>query len=114
MDLKLAKQWVDVCILFFLIIGFVVAILLTTPSLVYLTALMAGFAAARIYFLKKHTEPILPFVLIILGFLIGYLVGNFWSSRLLTLLSFSFGFGLSYFLHRKNIIGMFKSELFVK
>jgi len=108
------EQWVQASALFFLFVGFVISVILTNPAFVYISVFLAGFLAARVYYTKYLKEPILPFVLMILGFFLGYFVGAFWASRLISLFFFTFGFALSYYLHVKKIIGIFKSESFLK
>ena len=58
--------------------------------------------------------PIYQLTLPIVGFLFGYLLGSFWASRFVTLLFFAVGFGISYYLHLKQILVIFKSEDFIK
>ncbi|MBT4936248.1 hypothetical protein HOL21_01250 [Candidatus Woesearchaeota archaeon] len=113
-NLKLDEQWAEAFSLLFLAVGFIIAILLQSPFLSYLSVFFAGFVAGRVYYLKKSKEPILPFVLLIVGFLFGYLLGSFWASRFVTLLFFAVGFGISYYLHLKQILVIFKSEDFIK
>ena|SRR3989338_3558252 len=108
------EQWAEALSLFFLFIGFIVAVLLQSAFLSYLSVLLAGFMAGRILYSKRHHQPILPFVLMIVGFLVGYLVGNFWASRFWTLVFFCFGYVVSYYLHEKKILVIFKSESFVR
>jgi len=107
-------QWVEVLSLFFVALGFVIALLLQSSYYSYLSVLLGGFISARLFYLKKSKEPILPFILIILGFLVGYLVGSFWVNRTLIFLSFGIGYGVSTYLHKNKILGIFKSELFLK
>jgi|TARA_Y100000310_G_scaffold321540_1_gene379288 hypothetical protein len=112
--IKWEERWVENILLFILVIGFIIAVLLFNPVLSYILLFLAGFMAARIYYIKHAKEPILPFVLLILGFLFGYLVGGFWVSRVLALIMFGLGFGISYYLHLKKFLVTFKSEDFVK
>ena len=114
MDWKWDERWAENLMLFFLVIGFILAVLISNPFLSYVLVFFAGFMAGRIYYEKKHHQPILPFILIILGFLLGYLVGSFWASRFWTLFFFCVGFMVSYTLHRKKILVIFKSENFIK
>ena len=109
-----AEEWAETFALVFLFVGFIISVLLQSAVLSYLSVLLAGFMGGRIYYIKKLHEPILPFILIIIGFLLGYLLGNFWSSRLWTLIFFGLGFGISHYLHKKKILVIFKSENFVK
>tara|TARA_Y100000310_G_C20462484_1_gene706030 strand:- start:27 stop:374 length:348 start_codon:yes stop_codon:yes gene_type:complete len=111
---KWDERWVENFLLFFLVIGFMIAVLLFNPVLSYVLIFLTGFMAARIYYIKHAEEPIFPFILLILGFVLGYLIGGFWISRILALIMFAVGFGVSYYLHMKKILVTFKSEDFVK
>jgi len=114
MDLKWDERWAENLMLFFLVIGFILAVLISNPFLSYILVFFAGFMAGRIYYIKHLTEPIFPFILIILGFLVGYLIGGFWISRIAALLLFAIGAWLSYYLHLKKILVTFKSKDFIK
>ncbi len=108
------EEWAEAFTLIFLFIGFVISILLQSAVLSYISVLLAGGMAGRIYYVKKLREPIFPFILMIVGFLVGYLIGNFWTSRFWTLVYFSLGFSASLYLHRKKIFVTFKSQNFVR
>jgi hypothetical protein len=108
------EQWVEVFSIFFLVSGFIAAVLLNNVWLSYLTIFLAGLVAGRIYYIKSLKEPTLPFMLIIIGFFLGYWIGAVWVSRLGVLLIFAASFGASYYLHFKKIIVIFKSRNFVK
>lgn len=108
------KDWAELLMLVFIALGFILSVLLQNAAFSYITILLAGFLAGRIYYIKRFAEPILPFVLMIVGFLLGYLIGNFWVSRIWTMILFVLSFGTSYWLHLKKIVGIFKSENFIK
>ncbi len=112
--IKWVEQWAEVLALVFLGIGFILSILLISPFFSYLSVLVAGGLAARFYYLKRYREPILPFILIILGFLVGYLIGSFWVSRLWITVLFLGGFGGSYYLHLKKIFTIVKVKPYIK
>ncbi|MBI2665985.1 hypothetical protein HYX13_00070 [Candidatus Woesearchaeota archaeon] len=112
--IKWEEEWAEVFALFFLVVGFIISVLLQSPSLTYLILFLAGGLAGRTYYFKESSQPILPFVLMILGFLLGYMLGNFWTNRVWGIIVFAFGFWGSLQLHRKEIIGTFKSKLFIK
>jgi 4-hydroxybenzoate polyprenyltransferase len=112
--MKIEEDWVESLALLFVVIGFFISVVLRSSFLSYASVLLAGFVAGRIYYIKKKTEPIFPFILIILGFLLGYLMGGFWVNHFLLIISFALGFGISYYLHIKNILVTFKSEHFFK
>src|SRR3989344_1064157 len=114
MAIKWEEQWAETFALLLVVTGFILSILLRNALLSYVSVLVSGFIAGRIYYIKKYKEPILPFVLMIVGFLLGYLIGSFWTSRILTLVFFMGAFVLSYYLHVKEIVTIFKSENFFK
>ncbi len=114
MVIKLDEQWAEVLAVLFLVLGFIIAILLQSALFTYLSVIVAGFLAARLYYVRRFKEPVFPFVLIIVGFLLGYLLGGFWASRFWALVFFALAFGISYYLHLKEILVIFKSENFLK
>ena len=114
MEFNLDEQWAEVLTILFLALGFVIAVLLQSALFTFLSVIVAGFLAGRIYFSRRFSEPIFPFVMIIVGFLVGYLLGSIWASRIWILIFFALSFGLSYYLHLKGIFAIFKSEGFVK
>jgi RsiW-degrading membrane proteinase PrsW (M82 family) len=111
-DLK--EQWAESLTLFFLVVGFMFAVLMKNAAFSYITILLCGGLAGRTYYTKRETQPIFPFVLIILGFLLGYLIGGVWVSRIWVFIFFALGFGVSYYLHLKKILVIFKSENYIK
>ena len=111
---KWEKNWPEVFALSFLVLGFILSIVLRSPLLTSVSILLAGFIAGRVFYCKRYQEPILPTILVIVGFLLGYLLGGFWSSPIWTIFFFTAGFLGSYYLHKKKIIGIFKNEGFVK
>jgi uncharacterized membrane protein YwzB len=111
---KLDEQWAESITVLFIVLGFIIALLLRNSFLSYISIALAGSLAGRVFYIKRYKEPVLPFVLIIIGFLLGYLVGGFWVSRFWALIWFILAFIVSYQLHVKKIFVIFKSEKFVK
>ena len=114
MSLKLQEQWAEVFTLAFIILGFILSLALHRQMFNYISIVLAGLMVGRILYIKRFTEPILPFILIIIGFLLGYLLGSFWTSRFLTLTLFILSAIISYYLHLKKIFVIFKSQQFIK
>ncbi len=114
MAIEWEEDWTEVLTLFFMILGFIISVLLQNAVLSYLSIILAGLLAGRIYYIKRFKAPILPFILMIVGFLLGYLISSFRISRIATLILFSLGFGVSYYLHLKKILVIFKSKDFIK
>ncbi len=114
MGIQWHEEWVQVSATFFLVIGFIIAILSHYALFSYLAIIISGFIAGRLYYLQRFRNPILPSILIITGFVLGYLLGTIWASRVWTLIAFFLAFGISYQLHLKKIITIFKSEHYIK
>lgn len=113
-NIKITEQWGEGFALIFIILGFIISIFLMNDILSYITIVLAGFLAGRVYYIKHETEPTFPFILMILGFLFGYFVAGIWVSRLLILVLFILSFTLSYYLHLNHILVIFKSKNFIK
>ena len=65
-----------------------------------------GLMAGRLVGLKVKKQPIVPYVLIVIGFLIGFLLGTFTIkvSRILLIILFIIGGIISYYIHKKGYI----------
>ena len=108
------EQWAEAITVFFAAIGFIIAILLGSALFTYLSVIISGFLAGRLFYMRRFSEPIFPFIMMIVGFLVGYLLGSFWASRFWVLVFFALSFGISYYLHLKEILVIFKKEHFIK
>jgi len=114
MKFNLEKQWVEVSALIILLIGFLIAVIVGETSLLYAFIFLAGFLAGRVFYFTHKKTFILPLILLILGFLVGYFIGSIWTNRVVSLSIFIIGFSLSYYLHMKEILVSFKSDNFIK
>lgn len=112
--MKIEENWVETLTVTFIVLGFILSLTLHNALLNYFIIFIIGFLAGRTYYIKKHHEPILHVVILIIGFLLGYLIASFWSNRLFSFIVFIGAFYLSYYLHREKIITIFKSENFLK
>lgn len=110
----LQETWAETLAAVLILVGFFVSLLLTNAFLVYAVILLSGFLAGRVFYIKRFKEPVFPFILMIVGFLFGYVLGSVWASRFWTVVFFVIGFAVSYFLHLKKILVIFKKEEFIK
>jgi len=112
--MKIEETWAETLAAVFLLSGFFISLLIHQATLNYLITFFSGGLAGRLFYVRRYKEPIFPFILIILGFLFGYLLGTFWGSRLIVVILFLSGFGISYYLHLKKKVVIFKSKEFIK
>jgi len=111
---KFDENWAESLSAGLLLIGFLISLLLTKAWLVYVVVFLSGFLGGRVFYIKRLKEPIFPFVLMIVGFLVGYLLGSFWASRFWVVMLFALGFAGSYYLHMKKILVEFRQEDFFR
>lgn len=109
----LEREWVQVLGAVFLLVGLFIALFSHGIIIGLVVMFLSGLVAGKIWFLKRYKEQILPYVLIVGGFLLGALIGSVWSSRLLNVILFIAGAVVSYKAHQKGFI-TFKSLQFVK
>lgn len=112
--ITLTENWAEAGGAILLLLGLMVSILLSNEWVVYLVVLLAGALAGRGIYIRRFKEPVFPFVLMSMGFLLGYLLGTFWASRFWTATFFIVGLAVSYYLHMKGILVIFKSREFIR
>ena len=93
-----------------MLVGFLVALLMGSALVSYFVIVLAGLLAGRFFYLRRITQPILPFILIIVGFLFGFTLGAVWASRLLVLVFFLVSSFVSYYLPRQGDLCFFKTS----
>ena len=100
------KAWAEVFFIILLVLGFLVSLSIQSTALNYTVIFCAGLMIGRTIFMKQGKQPLFPFFLIIIGFLLGYTFGGYIQglSRTLVVLLFIIGAILSYYLHKKEYI----------
>jgi len=95
-------DWPELYSFLLLIIGFIVAISMRNTILNSLVIVMAGFLGGRLLYEAKVKETF-PYLLILVGFLLGYMLGSFYTSRRLILFLFLISVWITYYLHKKEV-----------
>ena len=98
------KNWVESFFIIVLLIGFLIAITIKSTFLNYIIIFFAGLVAGRVLAMRVKKQPMFAYVLIMIGFLLGYLIGSFEINKKLIALWFIIGGVISYYLHRKGYI----------
>ena len=101
------QRWAELTGLFVLVMGFFLSISMDSRILAYLVIFLAGFLAGRFYFLRIGRQPLFPFFLIIMGFLLGYVIGipiRTGADMAFVIMLFFIGWIVSHILHKKNLI----------
>jgi len=102
------KSWAEFFFIVVLVIGFLISVRMGSAVMSYFTITLCGMMAGRIAYEQKNKIK-MPYYIIMIGFLIGYLLGSFYGHTIVIVILFLLGAILSYNLHDKHII---KSKLF--
>ena len=100
----LYHKWAEAGFFILMFLGFILAILLKSPTMSYIVIVLAGLMAGHLWFEKLGHQHIFPYFLIIVGFLFGYLVGSFDANRKILLILFIVSWIFSYLIHKKGIV----------
>ncbi len=98
------KRWAEVFFVILLLCGFFIAVSIKSVLLNYIVVFFAGLMAGRLLAMKFRKQPMFAYVLIIIGFLLGYLIGSFEINKKMIALWFIIGGIISYYMHRKGYI----------
>ena len=97
------KNWFESFFLALMVIGIVVALSAPSAVISYIIIFLSGIFAGRLIYERKHKMKF-PYVMIIAGFVIGYLIGVYYGSRMVVIALFVTGAILSYKLYDKKIL----------
>ena len=98
-----SKDWVEMIAFILLIMGFIMASTSGSAFLTYVTIFFCGMIIGRFWFQRKKDIKI-PYFIVIVGFLLGYILGTYYGNKGITILLFFVGSLISYYLHEKGFI----------
>lgn len=97
------ENWAEIIFFILLIIGLIVSLMVQSKVMAYAIILLFGMIAGRFLFHRKDRMAF-PYLLIVIGFLIGYTIGVPFGNKAMIIALFIFGISLSYYLHDKGWI----------
>ena len=103
MALDIFRNWMEVFFVIVMLIGIIISVIIPSNFISYLTITLSGVAAGKIIFDRKNKVRF-PYILIISGFIIGYVIGAYNASRQLILILFVLGALINYHLHEKGVL----------
>lgn len=113
-DDPIVTHWPEIIAAILLLLGFLTALIIQSPLLNYLTIFCAGILAGRMVYQKHRTQPIFPFILIAIGFLLGFMLGAISANKIIIFILFIGGAYLSHWAHKQGYVEFFKSQGFVR
>ena len=97
------NHWPEIVGFFFLILGMVLALAAPTESASYIIVFIVGVLGGRLWWHERDTFKTSWFI-ILLGFLIGYIIGGWYTNRNFIVVFFIAGAWITYWLHEKGIL----------
>ena len=97
------SNWAEIVFFILLVIGFLFSLAAPSAVLSYLIIFTAGMMAGRLIYYRKESM-VFPYVLIIVGFFLGYLIGSRYGNWLVLTILFVLGSILSYYLHEQGFV----------
>ncbi len=101
----LYKWWVETAFGIVLVIGLIISLLAPSATISYIMIFFVGMTVGRIWYIGKRQIKA-PSVLVIIGFIIGYVVGSRlgYGNWKVILIMFLIGTFLSYWIHNEGYL----------
>jgi len=98
---NLQERWVEIISLFLLIIGFLLALISGSAVVSYILIIICGLISGANLHKRKFGYK-LPFFIIIIVFLIGFVIGDFYGETRFIIVFFIIGNYAGYLIHRRT------------
>ena len=97
------KNWMEFFFFVIMILGVFIALSAPSAAVSYAIIFVSGLFAGRLIYERKNKIKF-PYIMIVLGFALGYLIGVYYGSRKISIILFVIGAVLSYWLYDKKIL----------
>ena len=97
------KNWMEFWFLVLLVIGLLIALSAPSAVISYIISFISGMFGGRLIYERKNKIEF-PYLMIMVGFVIGYLIGVYYGSRRVVIALFVLGSIISYKLYDKKIL----------
>ena len=98
-----AGSWVEVLFIVLLLIGIVLSVFSGNAVFSYIIISLCGLLFGRLFY-EKRKEFMPAYYLVAFGFLVGYIVGNYYANKTIIIGLFILFVGLSYYIHIKKFV----------
>lgn len=100
---NLAFNWVEYLFMALLVLGFILALKVSTAAMSYIVIFLIGLISGRfVYKLRKNMT--FPLYVVLIGFLLGYLLGSFYGSKKIIFVMFIIGNTIIYYIYDKGYL----------
>ena len=97
------KDYMEFFFIVLIAAGLILALIAPSAVISYILILLSGLAAGRLVYERKN-KILLPYLIIIAGFLVGYLIGMRYGDRTVVVEAFLIGSAFSYYLFEKKVL----------
>ena len=97
------KNWMEFFFLVLMIIGVFIALTAPSAMISYFIMFISGMFAGRLMYERQHKIG-LPYLIIIAGFVIGYLLGAYYGNKGILISLFIIGALITYKLYEKKVL----------
>ena len=87
MDLNLTKNWAEILFFLVMVVGAIVGLTAPSAAISYFIIVICGLYAGRIIY-KTHNILLFPFILAVIGFLIGFVFVLYDGNRVVVIILF--------------------------
>lgn len=97
------KNWMEFWFFVLMLLGIVIALVAPSAVISYVIAFISGIFGGRFVYERKHKVQF-PYLIIMLGFFIGFLLGVYYGKKLVVIAAFILGAVFSYKFYDKKIL----------
>ncbi|MBI2548412.1 hypothetical protein HYW21_03605 [Candidatus Woesearchaeota archaeon] len=101
--LSVWEDWPEILAFWLLVLGFFIAAFARSAVMEMLIVFLTGMICGRVMYKRRKKEQV-TFIIMIIGFALGFMIGSFYASRKWLFFLFIVGGVLSYYLHKKDYI----------
>ncbi len=101
---EIFTAWVEVFFIVFIVLGALLGFIIRNAALSYTTLFLFGLVAGTVLYNKRNVS-LFPYILLVSGFAIGYVVGNRVADIFVLLALFITGNIASYQIFNKKLFG---------
>ena len=103
MNLDFTQDWPELLAFSLLLIGFLISLTIGSVFLTYLLGFLFGLMAGHFWYERKKDKKA-KYLLIIVGFALGYTAGAYYGNRIITITCFLVGVFTALYIHKKKWI----------
>mgnify|MGYP001557802516 CR=1 FL=1 len=97
------KNWMEFWFFVLMVIGVLISLSAPSAAISYIVISLSGMLAGRLFYERKDKMQF-PYLMIIVGFVVGYLIGIYYGSRRISIVLFILGTILSYKPYENKIL----------